>query len=180
MTLCRTRGVRNVWKLPDEVRPVPIVVLVDEVAELFLMTDKTEKDEVSKTATALLRVAQLGRAFAVYLMVCGQRIGADLGPGVTALRSQLSGRICHRVNDPETATMTLGDMDPDALEAARKIAADTPGVAIITAHDGAWHRARSVLTTEEAAEHAARTYAHLTPAWAAVLDRHPAAHEQAA
>jgi S-DNA-T family DNA segregation ATPase FtsK/SpoIIIE len=175
MTLCRTRGVRNVWKLPDALVPTPIVVLVDEVAELFLMADKSEKDEVSKTATALLRLAQLGRAFAIYLIVCGQRIGADLGPGVTALRSQLSGRICHRVNDPETATMTLGDIDPDALAAAQKIAAETPGVAIVTGHDGTWHRARSVLTTEEQAEHAARTYAHLTPGWATLAGRRPAA-----
>jgi S-DNA-T family DNA segregation ATPase FtsK/SpoIIIE len=175
MTLCRTHGARNVWKLPDDIRPVPVVVLVDEVAELFLMADKSEKDEVSKTATALLRVAQLGRAFAVYLVVCGQRIGADLGPGVTALRSQLSGRICHRVNDPETATMTLGDMDPDALEAARKIAADTPGVAVIAGSDGSWHRARSVLTTEEQAEHAAQGYAHLTPEWGALVGRRPTA-----
>lgn len=67
--------------------PVPVVVLVDEVAELFLMADKSEKEEVSRT---LLRMAQLGRAFGVYLIICGQRIGADLGPGVTALRAQLS------------------------------------------------------------------------------------------
>jgi hypothetical protein len=174
MTLCRAHGARNVWKLPESLRPVPVVVLVDEVAELFLMADKTEKDEVAKTATALLRVAQLGRAFAVYLMVCGQRIGADLGPGVTALRAQLSGRICHRVNDPETATMTLGDMDPDALEAARKIPADTPGVAIIAGSDGSWHRARSVLTTEDDAEHAAHAYAHLAPDWATLIARRPA------
>jgi S-DNA-T family DNA segregation ATPase FtsK/SpoIIIE len=106
MATCKAHGARNVWKLPEELRPVPIVVLVDEVAELFLMADKSEKDEVAKTGTALLRVAQLGRAFAVFLIVCGQRIGSDLGPGVTALRSQLSGRVCHRVNDSETATIT--------------------------------------------------------------------------
>ena len=68
------------------------MVLVDEVAELFLIADKSEKDQVTRTGTALLRVAQLGRAFGVYLIVCGQRIGSDLGPGVTALRSQLSPR----------------------------------------------------------------------------------------
>jgi S-DNA-T family DNA segregation ATPase FtsK/SpoIIIE len=142
------------------------VVLVDEVAELFLIADKSEKDQVSRTATGLLRVAQLGRAFGVYLIICGQRIGADLGPGVTALRAQLSGRACHRVNDPETANMTLGDLDPAALDAARAIPADTPGVAIVAASDGTWHRARSVLVTEEEAEHAARACAHLTPDWA--------------
>jgi FtsK/SpoIIIE family len=166
MALCRAHGARNVWKLAVDLQPIPIVVLVDEVAELFLMADKTEKDEVARTATALLRVSQLGRAFAVYLIVCGQRIGADLGPGVTALRAQLSGRVCHRVNDPETANMTLGDMDPDALDAARAIAAETPGVAIVAGQDGSWHRARSVYVSEEEAEQAARDFAHLAPAWA--------------
>src|SRR5690606_41888392 len=118
---------RNVWTLTDTSRPIPVVVLVDVLAELFLKTDKSEREEVSRTATALLRMAQLCRAFAVHLIVCGQRIGADLGPGVTALRAQLSGRVCHRVNDPETANMTLGDVDPAALDAARAIPAETPG-----------------------------------------------------
>jgi len=166
MQVCREHGARNIWRLPEAIRPVPVVVLVDEVAELFLMVDRSEKDQVTRTATGLLRVAQLGRAFGVYLIVCGQRIGADLGPGVTALRAQLSGRICHRVNDPETATMTLGDLDPAALDAARAIPANTPGVAIVAGQDGTWHRARSVLVSEEDAEQAARAHAHLTPAWA--------------
>jgi S-DNA-T family DNA segregation ATPase FtsK/SpoIIIE len=178
MALCRTKGARNIWRLPEHLRPIPIVVLVDEVAELFLMADKREKDEVSKTATALLRVAQLGRAFGVYLVVCGQRIGSDLGPGVTALRSQLSGRICHRVNDPETANMTLGDMDPAALEAARGIAAETPGVAVIAGQDGSWHRARSVYVSEEEAEAAARRFAHLAPAWSELTATGPAAADE--
>jgi len=84
MRTCRDAGARNIWRLPERLRPVPVVALVDEVAELFLMADKSEKDQVSRTATGLLRIAQLGRAFGVYLIVCGQRIGADLGPGVTA------------------------------------------------------------------------------------------------
>lgn len=168
MRLCRAHGARNIWRLAEQFRPVPVVVLVDEVAELFLMADKSEKDEIARTGTALLRVAQLGRAFGVYLIVCGQRIGSDLGPGVTALRSQLSGRICHRVNDPETATMTLGDMDPAALDAARAIPAETPGVAIVAGQDGAWYRVRSVEVTEEEAEAAARQHADLTPSWAAL------------
>ncbi len=173
MRTCRDHGARNIWRLPDAVRPMPVVVLVDEVAEMFLMADKSEKDQVSRTATGLLRVAQLGRAFGVYLIVCGQRISADLGPGVTATRWQLSGRICHRVNDPETATMTLGDLDPAALDAARAIPADTPGVAIVTGQDGSWHRARSVLVSEDDAERAARMYAHLAPDWAALTRTGP-------
>jgi S-DNA-T family DNA segregation ATPase FtsK/SpoIIIE len=165
MGLCRQAGARNIWQLPPAIRPVPVVVLVDELAELYLMADKSEKDEIAKTSTALLRVAQLGRAFGIYLFCCGQRIGSDLGPGVTALRAQCSGRICHRVNDPETATMTLGDLDPAALVSARAIAAETPGVAIVASQDGQWYRARSFYVTEQTAEHAAHTHAHLAPAW---------------
>ncbi|MGW4423831.1 FtsK/SpoIIIE domain-containing protein [Streptosporangium sp. NPDC004631] len=173
MSLCRTAGARNIWQLPPAVRPVPVVVLVDELAELYLMADKSEKDEIAKTSTALLRVAQLGRAFGIYLFCCGQRIGSDLGPGVTALRAQCSGRICHRVNDPETATMTLGDLDPAALVSARAIASETPGVAIVASQDGQWYRARSFHISEAAAEHAARMYADLTPSWTEITAHAP-------
>ncbi|MGV9380002.1 FtsK/SpoIIIE domain-containing protein [Nonomuraea sp. NPDC003707] len=165
MGLCRQASARNIWQLPPGIRSMPVVVLVDELAELYLMADKSEKDEIAKTSTALLRVAQLGRAFGIYLFCCGQRIGSDLGPGVTALRAQCSGRICHRVNDPETATMTLGDLDPAALASARTIAAETPGVAIVAGQDGQWYRARSFYVREATAENAARTYAHLAPPW---------------
>ncbi|HVB44892.1 MAG TPA: FtsK/SpoIIIE domain-containing protein [Streptosporangiaceae bacterium] len=134
MDLCRQYGARDIWRLPGHLRPAPVVVLVDEVAELFLIADKSEKERAARTATGLLRVAQLGRAFGVYLVVSGQRIGSDLGLGITALRAQLSGRVCHRVNDPETATMTLGDLD-----AARAIPAATPGVAIVAGQSGSWH-----------------------------------------
>ncbi|MFI0425259.1 FtsK/SpoIIIE domain-containing protein [Spongiactinospora sp. 9N601] len=173
MGVCRMASARNIWQLPPAMRPTPIVVLVDELAELYLMADKSEKDEIAHTSTALLRVAQLGRAFGIYLFCCGQRIGSDLGPGVTALRAQCSGRICHRVNDPETATMTLGDLDPAALVSARAIPAETPGVAIVASSDGQWYRARSFCVTEQAAEHAARTYADLAPAWTDIMTAQP-------
>jgi len=179
MDLCRDHGARDIWRLPEYLRPVPVVVLVDEVAELFLIADKSEKEQAARTATGLLRVAQLGRAFGVYLIVSGQRIGSDLGPGITALRAQLSGRICHRVNDPETATMTLGDLDPAALDAARAIPADMPGAAVVAGQDGSWHRARSVLVTDGQAEHAARTYSHLTPDWASLSRAVPRQDEAA-
>ncbi|MGW4426015.1 FtsK/SpoIIIE domain-containing protein [Streptosporangium sp. NPDC004631] len=172
METCKEAGARNIWQLDDHERPIPIVVLVDELAELYLMADKAEKDEIARTSTALLRVAQLGRAFGIYLFCCGQRIGSDLGPGVTALRAQCSGRICHRVNDPETATMTLGDLDPAALVSARAIPSETPGVAIVASQDGQWYRARSFYVSEDTAEYAAHSHAHLTPAWADVMASH--------
>ncbi|MCG5220420.1 FtsK/SpoIIIE domain-containing protein [Streptosporangium soli] len=165
MLACRRYNVRDIWQLPDDVRPIPAVVLVDELAELYLTADKSEKDEVTRTATALLRIAQLGRAFGIHLVLSGQRIGSDLGPGVTALRAQVGGRVCHRVNDPETAVMTLGDLDPDALVAARSIAPELPGVAVITDSDGRWYRARSGYVSTTTAEQAACAYANITPSW---------------
>ncbi|WP_338113492.1 FtsK/SpoIIIE domain-containing protein [Thermobispora bispora] len=168
MLACRRLAVRDIWQLPDASRPIPVVLLVDEIAELFLTADKAEKDQVTRTATALLRIAQLGRAFGIHLVLSGQRIGSDLGPGVTALRAQIGGRICHRVNDPETAVRTLGDLDPDALAAARSIPPELPGVAVVTGSDGRWYRARSGYVSTHMAEQVATAYAHLTPSWAQV------------
>lgn len=163
MRLCRRHGARSVWDLPSRRRPLPVVVLVDEVAELYLMADRSERDEVAEVSTALLRLGQLGAALGVHLVVAGQRVGSDLGPGVTALRAQLGGRVCHQVHDPGTAEMALGDLDKDALTAAQQITPDQPGVAVTFGDDGRWTRVRSVLTTPEQARRTAAKYAGLTP-----------------
>ncbi|MCH6162620.1 FtsK/SpoIIIE domain-containing protein [Streptomyces marispadix] len=162
MTICREARVRNVWGLPEKQRPVPVVVIVDELAELFLVASRGEKGEAQAAATALIRLAQLGAALGVFLVVAGQRVGSDLGPGVTALRAQLGGRICHRVADPGTAEMALGDLNPDALHAAQSITPEQAGTAILASADG-WDRARSHLVSEMEAEAIAAECAHLTP-----------------
>lgn len=144
MRLCREHRARNIWQLPEEVRPVPVVVIVDELAELYLVASRNDKDAAQRATTNLLRLAQLGAALAIHLVVAGQRVGSDLGPGVTALQAQLAGRICLKVNDSESAKMTLEDLYPDAVEAAQAIGADEKGVAITTADDSGWVRARSI------------------------------------
>ncbi|MDQ0600575.1 S-DNA-T family DNA segregation ATPase FtsK/SpoIIIE [Streptomyces canus] len=50
----------NIWDLPEPLRPVPIVVTIDEIAELTLSTKKNDprRDRIVK---ALVRLAQLGR-----------------------------------------------------------------------------------------------------------------------
>ncbi|MEU4686467.1 FtsK/SpoIIIE domain-containing protein [Streptomyces xinghaiensis] len=169
MERCRSARVRNIWGLPDAERSVPVVVIVDEIAELFLIAGRSEKDEAQAAATALIRLAQLGAALGVYLVVAGQRVGSDLGPGVTALRAQLSGRVCHRVADPGTAEMALGDLNPDALHAAQSIAPEEAGTAVLASADG-WDRARSHLISETEAESIAAEYAHLTPALPSLAD----------
>lgn len=161
MALCRSKGARSIWQLPDDVRPVPIVVLVDEIAELYLAGNRAEKEQASQASTALLRLAQLGAALGIHLIVAGQRVGSELGSAVTALRAQLGGRICHHVHDPETATMALGDLHPDAVDAAQSISPHEPGVAITTDPELGWLRARSRLMTPDDAQMAAETFTRL-------------------
>ena len=164
MDTCRWAGARSIWELPDEERPVPVVVLVDEMAELYLTNGSREdRAEAEQCSTYLLRLAQLGAALGVHLVIAGQRVGSDLGPGVTALRAQLGGRICHRVNDPGTAEMTLGDLHKDAVAVAQTIHAGEQGVAVTTAEGVGWVRARSHLTAPEDAGRLAAQYADRTP-----------------
>ena len=172
MTICKDAGVRNIWKLPTAQRPAPLVVFIDEVAELYLAGSNSDKDDTDTTAALMLRAAQLGRAFGIHLIIAGQRVGSDLGKGVTALRSQLTGRICFRVNDEETAKMTLTGLHSDALAATQAIPPDTPGVAITTTTSGMWHRARTWVVTETEAETAARDHAHLSPQWSELTRLH--------
>ena len=162
MNQCTAAGVRSIWDLPQV--PAPVVVLIDEVAELYLVGDRGEREVRERAAVALLRLAQLGAALGVHLIIGGQRVGSDLGPGLTALRAQLSGRVCHHVSDPETATMTLGDLFPDAVDAAQLITAQQQGCAITTDTGAGWLRARSTYTTPDEAAQTAQRYAHLTPA----------------
>lgn len=163
MRLCRREGVRSIWKLPDAVRPVPVVVIVDELAELYLSDGSREgREETEQCGTLLLRLAQLGAALGVHLVVAGQRVGSDLGPRVTALRAQLGGRIAHRAHDEASAEMTLGDLNADAVVVAQTISEEEQGVAVV-ATSGRWVRARSHQVTSEEVEEIARTRGPVDP-----------------
>src|SRR5690606_14605641 len=59
----------DIWDLPEGLRPVPVVVLVDEVAELALFASKEEEKRRDRIITALVRLAQLGRAAGIYLEI---------------------------------------------------------------------------------------------------------------
>ncbi|MGW1890163.1 FtsK/SpoIIIE domain-containing protein [Streptomyces sp. NPDC002004] len=161
--LLSTHGVSDLWELPEKVRPVPVVVLVDEVAELFLISSRKDEERRERLVTALIRLAQMARAVGIYLEVCGQRFGSELGKGATMLRAQLTGRVVHRVNDKQTAEMGLGDIAPDALPAVTTIPPDRPGVAVAADSSGGWSRIRTPSTTAAEAAAVCREHAHLIP-----------------
>ncbi|MFF4973118.1 FtsK/SpoIIIE domain-containing protein [Streptomyces sp. NPDC001083] len=156
-------GVSELWDLPEKVRPVPLVVLIDEIAELFLVASKKEEPARDRAVMQLVRLGQMARAVGIYLEVCGQRFGSDLGKGATALRAQLTGRVVHRVNDKQTAEMGLGDIAPDAVVAVTGIAPDRPGVAVAGDTSGGWSRIRTPEITPDEAAAVCREFAHLTP-----------------
>ncbi|MFE1438097.1 FtsK/SpoIIIE domain-containing protein [Streptomyces sp. NPDC058739] len=153
----------DIWDLPDHLRPTPIVVLVDEVAELALFASKEEEKRRDRIITALVRLAQLGRAAGIYLEICGQRFGSELGKGITMLRAQLTGRTAHRVNDETSANMAFGDISPDAVLAAIQIPAETRGLAIAADSTGGWHRIRAPHTSLRQAVNLCNRHADLTP-----------------
>jgi S-DNA-T family DNA segregation ATPase FtsK/SpoIIIE len=153
----------DIWGLPDGERPVPIVLFVDEVAELFLVATKKDEERRDEMVTQLIRLAQLGRAAGIYLEVCGQRFGAELGKGATMLRAQLTGRVCHRVNDEASAKMALGDIAPEAVFAACAIAPELPGLAVAGDTSGGWSRIRTPYLSLGAAAETCRDTAHVVP-----------------
>ncbi|MER5517980.1 FtsK/SpoIIIE domain-containing protein [Streptomyces sp. NPDC002763] len=153
----------DIWDLPDELRPVPVVVLVDEVAELALYASKEEEKRRDRIVTALVRLAQLGRAAGIYLEICGQRFGSELGKGITMLRAQLTGRTAHRVNDESSANMAFGDISPDAVLAAIQIPAEMRGLAIAGDSSGGWHRIRAPHTSLRQAVNICNRHADRTP-----------------
>ncbi|MFJ8800992.1 FtsK/SpoIIIE domain-containing protein [Streptomyces sp. NPDC102487] len=153
----------DVWGLPDDERPPPIVLFVDEVAELFLVASRKDEERRDEMVTQLIRLAQLGRAAGIYLEICGQRFGAELGKGATMLRAQLTGRVCHRVNDEASAKMALGDIAPEAVGVAAAIPAERPGLAVSGDTSGGWGRMRTPYLSLGDAAAICRETAELAP-----------------
>lgn len=153
----------EIWDLPAHLRPVPVVLLVDEVAELALAAGKAEEARRDQIVTDLVRLAQLGRAAGIHLEICGQRFGSELGKGITMLRAQLTGRTAHRVNDETSANMAFGDISPDAVLAAVQIDKDRPGTAVAGDSSGGWSRIRAPHTTLRQAVNTCNAQAHRTP-----------------
>lgn len=172
--LLSEHGVGDIWALPDEVRPAPVVVLVDEVAELFLVATRKDEERRDRMVTQLIRLGQMARAAGIFLEVCGQRFGSDLGKGATALRAQLTGRTVHRVNDKQTAEMGVGDIAPDAVVTVLTIPPDRPGVAVAGDTSGGWSRIRTPALTANEAAAICVEYAHLTPDLPALAAYRPA------
>ncbi|MGW3242351.1 FtsK/SpoIIIE domain-containing protein [Streptomyces sp. NPDC001070] len=162
-TIAREDITADIWGLPEHLRPAPLVLVIDEIAELFLSANKAEEKRRNETVTLLIRYAQLARATGMFLEVLGQRFGAELGRGATALRAQLTHRVVHRVNDVETARMGLGDISEQAMNASTQLPAGLPGMAIAGDASGRWARVRTPYHGLAAASALCASHARMVP-----------------
>jgi hypothetical protein len=104
-------GAEKVGDLPARLRPQPIVVVVDEAADLLTLRRVTAEkvtDELRSEAGALLTlIAQQGRAAGIHPVIALQRADVQaLGPAGGSLRAQLVARI------------VTGSIDEDGLDQA--------------------------------------------------------------
>lgn len=119
----------DVWGLPEDERPAPIVLFVDEVAELFLVATRKEEERRDEMVTQLIRLAQLGRAAGIYLEVCGQRFAAEL-PGLAVVGDTSGG--WSRIRTPH---LSLADAAATCRETAH-LAPDVPALRPSRAGEG--------------------------------------------
>ncbi|MEU8824357.1 tyrosine-type recombinase/integrase [Streptomyces sp. NPDC048636] len=89
------------------------MLVVDEVAELFLVASRKDGERRDEMVTQLIRLAQLGRAAGIYLEICDQRFGAELGKGATMLRAAFVLAIAMGLRRGEVLGLRWSDVDLD-------------------------------------------------------------------
>lgn len=89
----------------------PILVVIDEFADI---SDQLKKQEKDAFFTTIRRIVQIGRKRGVHLILCTQRPSANLVP--TDIKAQLNGRIALRVNDNQSSRMILEETGAQELQ----------------------------------------------------------------
>lgn len=109
----RCRDVRSYNQKHKDVQIPPLVVVVDEFADLSdqFGSNRSERDEFYRN---IRRIAQLGRNKGMHLILCTQRPSADLVP--TDIRTLMNGRVALRVNDATASRMILEEMGAEDLQ----------------------------------------------------------------
>src|SRR5699024_2447231 len=159
--LFRAHQVRSIGEF-EKTTGVPlrrVFLVVDEVAELALantaLEDEPTADEI---LSQVLRIVQLVRAMGIHVVRCGQRSGSDIGKKITSIRAQITGRVCLKLNDRETAQMVLPGMGDDVYSAV--LGMRRPGLSVVQTSGETWHYARPPYLSYDQARDKARAEAH--------------------
>ncbi len=128
MELLREAGVESLkaWNHAYPERRMPyVVVVVDELGEITIKSSERE-DQVARqlNVNLLSRVARLGRAPGVHMILCTQRPDAEVVPG--QIKANLNAILAFRAQDPIQSQILLGQGDI----AAALLPAEAPGRAI--------------------------------------------------
>jgi DNA segregation ATPase FtsK/SpoIIIE, S-DNA-T family len=160
--LLKQLGCRSVHELADRhgVQLRRVRVVVDEVAELALDAGTGLEDDATarEVLSQVLRTVQLVRAMGINVVLCGQRFGSDMGKLITSIRAQVSGRVCLRVNDRESAMMVLPGMGDEVHACAMGLT--RRGLAVIKLSGTEWYLARTPYLSYDAAKATAQKHAH--------------------
>lgn len=159
----KAEGVDTVYELADP--PREVYVIVDEISELAAGSTTEEKKAAGEAVSRLMRCVQLLRSFGIHVLVSGQRVGSMTGANVTSIRAQLSGRLCYRCDDEETARMTIGDLSSSAASAALSLNPARPGLAVATGGPDRWQVVRLAHVSHAALREQARAHAGLRVPW---------------
>jgi S-DNA-T family DNA segregation ATPase FtsK/SpoIIIE len=94
-----------------------IVAFVDEFGEVSRPVAESSNDKARGPAKhqahgAFSRIARLGRALGIHLIVCTQRPDADVMPG--QIKDQLPATVAFRTRSETNSHILLGDKDPAA------------------------------------------------------------------
>lgn len=76
-----------------------VVIVIDEAAELLDTTgaDKERKEFIKEVTNSLSRIARIGRAFGIHLVIATQRPDANIIPG--QIKNNIDCRICGRADN---------------------------------------------------------------------------------
>lgn len=105
------RGVRDINRYnllqtnPDDRMP-KMVIIIDELAELMMTAAKEVEDSIC-------RIAQLGRACGIHLIVATQRPSSDIITGL--IKANISARIAFAVSDPINSRVILDSNGAEKL-----------------------------------------------------------------
>ncbi len=83
------------------------VIAVDEVAELFLTSEKATGQDIQKTRDILSQVTRQGRALGVHAILATQR--PDARALDTQVKANLSGIICYQLPNDASSILVLGN-----------------------------------------------------------------------
>lgn len=84
-----------------------LILVVDEIAELFLANVSEKFHNAAETKAVLSRVARLGRAVGIHLIAGTQRPDARVLD--TQIKSNLPGKICFQMGDIHSSMVVLGN-----------------------------------------------------------------------